>query len=437
MRVERLTVDGDPAAVAAAARDMAPKADSVAEGVAEIIEAVRTGGDAALREFVERFDYGGAAPQDAGLRVAPEAFEVELDPELRNGLQVAIANVAIVADAGVGEDKEVVLPQGQTVTLREIPVTRAAIYVPGGRNPYPSTLIMGVVTARAAGVEEVCVVTPPPVHPVILGAAALAGVYEVYAMGGAHAVAALAYGTESVPRADVIAGPGNLWVQEAKRQVSDAIGIDGFYGPSDLAVVFDADADLDPIALDLLAQGEHGPASVVLAASDSLEALDALADRVATLAADRETVDAGGVVLAHAASPAEALAVSEAFAPEHLQLVGPSCERLARRVQRAGCVLVGGASGTAFGDYVAGSNHCLPTGGAARFASGLSARVFRRRMSEVRLGSAASALAPAGAAIARAEGFEVHAQSMEARIGENGPSELGLGSSLREHPGDS
>lgn len=437
MRVERLTVDGDPAAVASAARDMAPKADSVAEGVAEIIEAVRTGGDAALREFVERFDYGGAAPQDAGLRVAPEAFEVELDPELRNGLQVAIANVAIVADAGVGEDKEVVLPQGQTVRLREIPVTRAAIYVPGGRNPYPSTLIMGVVTARAAGVEEVCVVTPPPVHPVILGAAALAGVYEVYAMGGAHAVAALAYGTESVSRADVIAGPGNLWVQEAKRQVSDAIGIDGFYGPSDLAVVFDADADLDPIALDLLAQGEHGPASVVLAASDSLEALDALADRVATLAADRETVDAGGVVLAHAASPAEALAVSEAFAPEHLQLVGPSCERLARLVQRAGCVLVGGASGTAFGDYVAGSNHCLPTGGAARFASGLSARVFRRRMSEVRLGSAASALAPAGAAIARAEGFEVHAQSMEARIGENGPSELGLGSSLREHPGDS
>ncbi len=418
MRVERLAVEGDPAAVAAAARAMAPQADSVAGNVAEIIETVRSGGDAALRELVERFDYGGAAPADAALRVPPEAFEVDLDPELRNGLQVAIANVAIVADAGVGEDREVVLPQGQTVTLREIPVTRAAIYVPGGRNPYPSTLIMGVVTARAAGVEEVCVVTPPPVHPVILGAAALAGVHEVYAMGGAHAVAALAYGTESVPRVDVIAGPGNLWVQEAKRQVSDAVGIDGFYGPSDLAVVFDGDADLDPIALDLLAQGEHGPASVVLAASDDAEALEALADRVAELAADRNTVDAGGVVLAHASSPLEALAVSEAFAPEHLQLVGPSCERLARRVQRAGCVLVGGASGTAFGDYVAGSNHCLPTGGAARFASGLSARVFRRRMSEVRLGPAAATLAPAGAAIARAEGFEVHAQSMEARIGQ-------------------
>lgn len=419
MRVERLAVQGDPAAVAAAARDMAPKADSVTDGVADIIASVREGGDAALRELVERFDYGGAAPDDAALRMPPEAFEVDLDPELRNGLQVAIANVAIVADAGVGEDREVVLPQGQTVTLREIPVTRAAIYVPGGRNPYPSTLIMGVVTARAAGVEEVCVVTPPPVHPVILGAAALAGVHEVYAMGGAHAVAALAHGTDSVPRVDVIAGPGNLWVQEAKRQVSDAVGIDGFYGPSDLAVVFDADADLDPIALDLLAQGEHGPASVVLAASDDADALDALADRVAELAAERETVDAGAVILAHAASPAESLAVSEAFAPEHLQLVGPSCERLARRVQRAGCVLVGGASGTAFGDYVAGSNHCLPTGGAARFASGMSARVFRRRMSEVRLGAAASALAPAGAAIARAEGFEVHAQSMEARIGQH------------------
>lgn len=436
MRVERMAVAGDPAAVAGAARAMAPRAASVSDGVAEILASVRDGGDPALRELVARFDHGGAAPDDTALRVPPEAFDVELDPELRNGLQVAIANVAIVADAGVGEDREVVLPQGQTVTLREIPVTRAAIYVPGGRNPYPSTLIMGVVTARAAGVEEVCVVTPPPVHPVILGAAALAGVSEVYAMGGAHAVAAVAYGTESVPRVDVIAGPGNLWVQEAKRQVSDAVGIDGFYGPSDLAVVFDADADLDAIALDLLAQGEHGPASVVLAASDDADALDDLADRVAGLAVDRETVDAGAVVLAHAASPAEALAVSEAFAPEHLQLAGPSCERLARRVQRAGCVFVGGASGTAFGDYVAGSNHCLPTGGAARFASGLSARVFRRRMSEVRVGPAASSLAPAGAAIARAEGFEVHAQSMEARIGQDGPSELGRRSSLRERPGD-
>jgi histidinol dehydrogenase len=419
VRIEHIAVHGDPGAVAAAARDMAPKADSVTDGVAQIIASVREGGDAALRELVGRLDYGGAAPDDAALRMPPQAFEVDLDPELRNGLQVAIANVAIVADAGVGEDREVVLPQGQTVTLREVPVTRAAIYVPGGRNPYPSTLIMGVVTARAAGVEEVCVVTPPPVHPVILGAAALAGVHEIYAMGGAHAVAALAYGTESVPRVDVIAGPGNLWVQEAKRQVCDAVGIDGFYGPSDLAVVFDADADLAPIAFDLLAQGEHGPASVVLAASDDGDALEALADFLTELAAGRETVDAGGVVLAHAANPAEALAVSEAFAPEHLQLVGPSCERLARHVQRAGCVLVGGASGTAFGDYVAGSNHCLPTGGAARFASGLSARVFRRRMSEVRLGPAAAALAPAGAAIARAEGFEVHAQSMEARIGQH------------------
>lgn len=425
MRVERLAVAGDPEAVAAAARRLAPTPASVGGDVAEIITAVREGGDAALRELVTRFDHGGAPPEDAALRLPPEALEVDLDPELRNGLQVAIANVAVVADAGVGEDREVVLPQGQTVTLREIPVRRAAIYVPGGRNPYPSTLIMGVVTARAAGVEEVCVVTPPPVHPVIRGAAALAGVYEIYAMGGAHAVAALAYGTESVPRVDVIAGPGNLWVQEAKRQVSDAVGIDGFYGPSDLAVVFDGDADLDPIALDLLAQGEHGPASVVLAASADGDALEALADRVTELAATLDTVDAGGLVLAHAGSPTEALAVSEAFAPEHLQLVGPSVERLARRVQRAGCVLVGSASGTAFGDYVAGSNHCLPTGGAARFASGLSARVFRRRMSEVRLGSAAGVLAPAGAAIARAEGFEAHAQSMEARIGQTGPSNPG------------
>src|SRR5207244_3172602 len=217
--------------------------------------------------------------------------------------------------------------QGQSVTVRELPVRRAAIYVPGGRAPYPSTVVMGAVTARVAGVEQIAVCAPGA-HPVILAACALCGLDEVYRMGGAHAVAALAYGTARVPRVDVIAGPGNLYVQEAKRLVSGDVGIDGFLRPRD---------------------------DLVLA------------------------------------------------------------EALAGRVRRAGCVFVGATGGTAFGDYVAGSNHSLPTGGAARFASSLSVRHFRRRMAEVHIGAAAPALARAGAPIARAEGFTVHAASMEAR----------------------
>ncbi|MEA2191262.1 MAG: histidinol dehydrogenase, partial [Solirubrobacteraceae bacterium] len=326
------------------------------------------------------------------------------------------------ADAGVGDDVQVDLPQGHRVVLRETPVRRAAIYVPGGRAPYPSSLVMGVVTARAAGVEEVVVLTPPQIDPVIRGACALCGVHEVYAMGGAHGIAAVAYGTETIARVDVIAGPGSLIVQEAKRQVSDSVGIDGFYGPSDVLVLADASADARLVALDLLAQGEHGPGAPVVAVSDSEDFLDALQAQLEQLAPQREHSDPAAFVLALAASMRDGLAFAEAFAPEHLELAGPEAERLARRVRAAGCVFVGASGATAFGDYVAGSNHSLPTGGSARFASGLSARHFRRRFSEVHVGAAAAALAAAGAPIARAEGFEVHAESMEARVGENPPS---------------
>ena len=422
MRLERIEVAGDPAAAAAAVRALAPAADSVSAAVAEIVGAVRDGGDRALRELVARFDTGGAPPPDS-LRLAPEQLDAGLlDDDVRAGLEVAIANVALVAGAGVGEDTEVRLPQGHRVVLREVPVRRAAIYVPGGRAPYPSTVVMGVVTARAAGVEEVAVLTPGPVDPVIRGACALCGVHEVYAMGGAHGVAAMAYGTETIERVDVIAGPGSLIVQEAKRQVSDSVGIDGFYGPSDVLVFADASADPDLIAFDLMAQGEHGPGAPVVVVSGSSPLLHEVAARLESLGPGREQSDPAAFVMVHAASLLEALAFSEAFAPEHHELVGPAVERLAPRVRSAGCVFVGATGATAFGDYVAGSNHSLPTGGSARFASGLSARQFRRRMSEVHIGGAASALAAAGAPIARAEGFVVHAESMEARVGENGPT---------------
>jgi len=293
---------------------------------------------------------------------------------------------------------ELTLLQGHTVRLREEPVGRAAVYVPAGRNPYPSTVVMGAVTARAAGVGEVIVATGD--HPVILAACALCEVDAVYRMGGAQAVAALAYGTESVPAADVIVGPGSLWVQEAKRQVSGDVGIDGFAGPSDLTLILSGGADPEPLRLDLLAQAEHGEDSLVVAVSDDAALLDALGGAATEVLADG--MDA-------------ALAFAEALAPEHLQLAGEAAEALAPRVRRAGCLFVGAETGTAFGDYVAGSNHTLPTGGAARFASGLSARHFRRRMAEVRIGGAAAELARAGVPVARAEGFEAHAESMAIR----------------------
>jgi histidinol dehydrogenase len=317
------------------------------------------------------------------------------------------------------------LPQGQRIVLREFPVRRAGIYVPGGRAPYPSTAVMGVVTAQAAGVEEVVVCAPPgrdgQAQPVILAACALCGIEEVYRMGGAQAVAALALGTEIVPAVDVIAGPGNLYVQEAKRQLSGVVGIDGFAGPSDLLVLLAGTGlpDANLLALDLLAQGEHGPESLVVAVSEADGELAALAQRLEELAARRPTSDPAACVLVAARDLEVALAFAEAFAPEHLQLAGPAAEALAPRVRAAGCVFVGPESGTAFGDYVAGSNHVLPTAGAARFASGLWPGHFRRRLAEVHVG-AADELAPAGAAIARAEGFLVHAESMEARIGDNG-----------------
>ncbi|HEX4689303.1 MAG TPA: histidinol dehydrogenase [Solirubrobacteraceae bacterium] len=404
MAAERIRCDAAGAAAAAArVRALVPPGASVAEPVAAILADVRARGDAAVLELERRFGGG-----DGPLRVPAaelEAAAAALDEDLRGGLETAIANVGAVAAAGLGDDRAVDLEQGQRVTVREVPVRRAAVYAPGGRNPYPSSVVMGAVTARVAGVEEVVVVAPP--HPVILGAAALCGIEEVYRMGGAQAVGALAYGTASVPRVDVIVGPGSLWVQEAKRQVADAVGIDGFAGPSDLTLIVSGEADLEPLALDLLAQAEHGEGSLVVAVSDDASVLDTLAPRLGDTP--------GPAVLVEVADLDAALAFAEALAPEHLQLAGADAEALAPRVRSAGCLFVGAASGTAFGDYVAGSNHVLPTDGAARFASGLSVRHFRRTMHEVRVGAAAGALARAGVPIAEAEGFAGHAASMQIR----------------------
>jgi histidinol dehydrogenase len=435
MRIERVGQEeyerlGGPVAVAARLRALVPDGASVAAVVREIIERVRVEGDAAVREYTRQLDTAGSEPRS--LLVAAEELDeaIKLLPlELVAGLQVAIANVALVAQAGVSEGVSIELPQGQRITLREAPVEAAAVYVPGGRAPYPSTVVMGVVTARAAGVMDVAVCSPPrpdgQIDHAILGACRLCGVERVYRMGGAQAIAALAHGTQTVGRVDVVVGPGNLYVQEAKQQLGATVGIDGFAGPSDLLILLGGEVsehELRLAALDMLAQAEHGEGSLVVAACLGERVGDALAATLASLVVERPTVGEAMFALVDVATASEAVALANAFAPEHLQLIGAELEALAARVRSAGCVFVGADSATAFGDYVAGSNHVLPTGGAARFASTLSPRHFRRRMSEVRIDpSAVRKLAAAGAPIARAEGFEVHAESMEARA--EGPSE--------------
>jgi histidinol dehydrogenase len=422
MRSERIAAGAESTSLALRLRALIPAPESVAGAVAEIIERVRLDGDGAVEDFTERFDTGGAlAPP---LRVPNDAIadaERTLDPAVRTGLSTAFDNVHALARAGLRPDRTELQDGPRQLVLRTAPVQRAAVYVPGGRAPYPSTVVMGVAAARAAGVTELVVCSPPGidrgVDPVVLAACAIAGATEVYAMGGAQAIAALAYGTDLIRAVDVIVGPGNLYVQEAKRQVSGRVGIDSFAGPSDLMVVADGDAEPEPIALDLLAQAEHGTGSLVIGVSTSKQLLDVLQDRIA------EIPESGAVcALVQTDSDEASLALAQEFAPEHLQLIGTGAEALAPRITRAGCLFVGPASATAFGDYIVGSNHILPTNGAARFASTVSTDQFRRSFTEVRIADGTE-LARAAAPIARAEGFEFHARSMEARIRENGPQE--------------
>ena len=389
--------------------------------VRAVLAEVRDGGDAAVLELTERFDRAELRPNE--LRVDAHTLDSSvgvLEPAVLDGIRTAIANVRAVVEAQLREPTVVELPAGQRVEVAEPPVRRAGLYVPGGRAAYPSTVVMLAVTARSAGVDEIAVCAPPgpggEAHPVILAACVLCGVTEVYRMGGAQAIGALAFGTESVPAVDVIAGPGNAYVQEAKRQVLGTVGIDGLQGPSELVVVATRPADAELIALDLLAQAEHGEESPLWAVSPDQGLLDEIGAAVERLAPARPSAAEAHLQLVRAPDAVAAVRIADEIAPEHLELVGDEAEALAGRVRAAGCVFVGRGAATAFGDYVAGSNHVLPTGGAGRFQSALSAATFRRRMARVSLpGEAAARLAPAGAALARAEGFPVHAESMERR----------------------
>ena len=414
-------VELGPDVAAAEIRALAPAPRDVEDAVRAVVDEVRAEGDAALLRFTKRFD--GAELRAEQLRVPAGDLEQAvgaLEPEVLAGLRTAIANVGAVVQAQLRAEVSVELPEGQRVEIAELPVRRAGACVPAARSPLASTLVMLAVTARAAGVEEIVVCTPPgpggEVHPAILAACALCGVGEVYRVGGTPAVAALAYGTESVPAVDVVAGPGNSFVQEAKRQVAGAVGVDGIAGPSELVVVADGGSDAEAVALDLLAQAEHGEDGLLVLMSPDRALLAAVRAAVVRMAPDRPTVKDAPLALVRARDARAAVRLADMVAPEHLELVGPEAEALAGTVRAAGCLFVGAGAATAFGDYVAGSNHVLPTGGAARFQSALSASTFRRRMARVSLpGGAAARLAPSGAALARAEGFPVHAESMERR----------------------
>jgi histidinol dehydrogenase len=276
---------------------------------------------------------------------------------------------------------------------------------------------MCCVPAAVAGVEQVAVATPPgpdgEPNEVVLAACALCGVDELYAMGGAQAVAALAFGTQTIEAVDVIVGPGNHYVQEAKRQLAGVVGIDGVAGPSELVVIADESADAGLVALDIAAQAEHGPDSLLAVLSADDGALDAVARAVERLAGEHASIAATPLALVRTPGLDAAVALAAAIAPEHLELACTEAESLAAGTTAGACVFVGG--GAAFGDYAAGSNHVLPTGGAARYAGPLGTSRFRRRQALVSLPEqAARALAPYVSSVARAEGFPLHAESAEA-----------------------
>jgi histidinol dehydrogenase len=427
MRLATFDWDGaDPPALAAEIRALQPQLGEVTETVAAIIASVRTGGDRAVAELEARL--GGAAGPYA-VRQPDELIRSatsRLDGELISALETAASNIEAVAEAQLGDRTDVRLKQGQSIGLRDVPVGAAAIYAPGGAAPYPSTVLMGCIPARVAGVGRVALATPAstgdqPVPEVIMAAAAIAGVDEVYAIGGAQAIAALALGTEQIQPVDVIAGPGNRYVQEAKRQLAGEVGIDGIAGPSELMAIAGDTANASWIALDLCAQAEHGPDGLLVAAAVETVILDAIEDRVKDLAADRGIAEDAPLALVAVPDTESAVALANAIAPEHLEIATEDAQLLARRVTTAGCVFIGDGGATAFGDYAAGSNHVLPTGGAGRFQGPLGPGTFRRRIATVELTQAAAReLAPAVARLARAEGFPLHAESAEARAKDQG-----------------
>jgi len=396
------------------------------ETVAGILAAVRRDGDRALLDLSERFD--GVRPEP--LRVPPEQLRQAWEatpPDLRQALELAHGRILDFHRRQCPPDLQVTGPYGEGIGRRWRPVERAGLYVPGGRAAYPSTVLMNAVPAAVAGVERLVMVTPPGPggwpNTTVLAAAHLAGVEEVYRVGGAQAVAALAFGTESIPRVDVISGPGNLWVTLAKKAVYGRVGIDSLAGPSEVLVIADHTARVDQVAADLMAQAEHDPLAAAILITTSRELAAALPAAIEAQLADhpraaitRLALNDWGLIVV-APDLEQAAALSDRFAPEHLELLVAEPEPLADRIRHAGAIFLGPWSPEAVGDYLAGPNHTLPTSGTARFAGALSVETFLRHTSLIRFNR--QALEATGAAVitlAESEGLTSHAESVRRRL---------------------
>jgi histidinol dehydrogenase len=402
---------------------------NVSLDVVTILSRVRTEGDAALRDYTRAFD--GHDLDASGWRIDPAVCRAALDaldPDLRRALELAADRITAYHEKQRPADRDEVDAAGVRIGARWRPVEAAGLYVPGGRAAYPSSLLMNAIPAKVAGVERLTMVTPTPkgeINPLVLAAAALVGIDEIWRVGGAQAIAALAYGTGRIAPVDVIVGPGNAWVAEAKRQLYGVVGIDMVAGPSEILVVADSDNDPEWIAADLLSQAEHDPTSQSILFTDDAVFGDAVAaavdrqiSKLATGPTARTSWDANGAIIL-VKRLIDAAPLIDRLAPEHLELAVADPEPLFASVRHAGSIFLGRHTPEAIGDYLGGPNHVLPTGRRARFSSGLSVLDFMKRTSF--LGCTPGSLAelgPAAVALADAEGLPAHARSVALRLGQ-------------------
>ena len=399
----------------------------VSEVVAGVIADVAKRGDAAVAELTLKFDRIDLAE---GFEIGAEQIDracAEVSPDLMAALEVAATRIRAFHERQRPTDHDGTDAAGVRAGYRWSPVDSVGLYVPGGLASYPSSVLMNAIPAKVAGVARLAMVTPTPdgrLNPLVLAAARLGGVDVVYRIGGAQAVAALAYGTATIPAVDKIVGPGNAYVAEAKRQLYGRVGIDMVAGPSEIVVVADADNDPAWLAADLLSQAEHDPAAQAILITDSAAladavaaAVDALIARLPTGATARQSWDDQGAIIL-VERLADAILLVNRLAPEHLELAVGDPAALFAQVRHAGSIFLGRHTPEAVGDYVGGPNHVLPTGRRARFASGLSVTDFMKRTTFLECSEAAlAAIGPAARTLAEAEGLMAHAESIRVRLG--------------------
>ncbi|MGA4641618.1 histidinol dehydrogenase [Stutzerimonas stutzeri] len=402
--------------------------DGVNERVLEIIKAVRERGDAAVVELTQRFDALEVASM-ADLILPRARLEQALEritPAQREALEIAAERVRSYHERQKQDSWTYTEADGTVLGQKVTPLDRAGLYVPGGKASYPSSVLMNAIPAKVAGVPEVVMVVPTPrgeVNELVLAAACIAGVDRVFTIGGAQAVAALAYGTESVPPVDKIVGPGNIYVATAKRHVFGKVGIDMIAGPSEILVVCDGQTDPDWIAMDLFSQAEHDEDAQSILVSPDAAFLDRVAESIARLLPTLERADIartsieGRGALIHVADMQQAIEVANRIAPEHLELSVAEPEQWLPQIRHAGAIFMGRYTAEALGDYCAGPNHVLPTSGTARFSSPLGVYDFQKRSSIINCSpEGASTLGKVASVLARGESLTAHARSAEYRI---------------------